>query len=97
MSIINDITSHDITSHDSRSLLIGDTLVRVGNYIGTYAANANETTGYPVCLADGSTIADDQDRDELRSTLQRLGLDTECDEEGLVLIQTSTAELVKDF
>ena len=86
MSIIN-----DITSHDTRSLLIGGTLVRVGDHLGTYADDADEQTSLPIVLVDGSTVSNDQDRDELRSALQRLGLGVETDDTGLVLVQTSTA------
>ena len=63
-----------------RGLILGTAIVRVGDYIGTYADDTDETTGYPVPLADGnSSIEDDQDRDELNAILKELGFYTETE------------------
>ena len=93
MSIINDIQGiSDSTSASwCQGVRIGGTIVEIDEYIGIYDDDADETTGYPITLADGSTIAGDQDRDELRALLKPLGLTTETDDEGLILIQRETA------
>ena len=73
-------------------LCIGTSHVLVGDHVGTFDVGADETTGYPVTLVDGSsTVDDDRDRDELRSTLSALGLGVESDETGLVLVQRGDA------
>ena len=78
MSIIHTIDSDTIT--------IGGHAVSLGDHVGHYA-DADETTGYDVELIDGSRIADDRDRDELRDELRALGYDTETDDTGLVLVR----------
>ena len=73
-------------------LAIGASRVLVGDHVGTFDVGADETTGYPVTLVDGSsTVDDDRDRDELRSILGDLGFDVEADDEGLVLVQRGGA------
>jgi len=68
-------------------LCVGASRVLIGDHVGTYD-DAADDAGYPTTLADGSsTVADDRDRDELRSILRRLGLDVETDDTGLVLVQ----------
>ena len=88
MFLATDIYDSDLWPH---GLLVGTAIVRVGDYIGKYADDADETTGYPVLLADGcSSVDGGQDRDELRATLKELGFYTVTDETGLVLVQTNT-------
>ena len=88
MSLTNNL--HIIDETDSRGypiVYLGSSRCFIGDHIGTYDDNADETTGYPVVLINGDVLIDDQDRDELRSMLIGLGLDVETDEEGLVLVQ----------
>ena len=88
MSLTTDIQITAETDNRGLSILaVGTSRVLVGDHVGTYADDADETTGYPVVLVNGDVIADCQDRDELRSTLQTFGLGVETDDEGLVLIQ----------
>ena len=91
MFFANDIYDSDLWP---QGLLLGSAIVRVGDYIGKYADDADETTGYPVLLADGcSSINDDQDGNELDATLRELGFGVEIDETGLVLVQTNNSDI----
>jgi len=92
MSIVNDIqVTNETDSRGLTVLAIGTSRVLVGDHLGTYDDDADEATGYPVSLVDGSTIADCMDRDELRSMLRALGFGVETDDTGLVLVQRGGA------